>query len=452
MSNRDNRRNGYGGYEGNQGYSPYDLPQQSRRSASPYDRNNAGYNPAYAQQRVAQQPRSFEESQYYRPPAQKKRRNPVIPIVIIVLLLAIAGLGIWFFFNRLSVVPITVNGQEIEVKKGTTVQSLIDEGYASPIAGNLLAIDGSVITPGGGQPNTVTVAGQPATTDYELTSTADVVIGDGADVTEDVTVAEELIPHGWYDDSREFGAYWNGSLHKLSDGQDGLRVTRTGNISGISTSEDVAPAFDGGYHIYTCQTSEPVVALTFDDGPWPTTTAQILDILEQYGAKATFFTIGNQIPGSEDLVRRAHDLGCEVCTHSYDHASGSGQGVNLTYMSADEQIWEITAGYQAITDALGVEPPHIIRAPGGNFYGSIIDTLWPYVDAEVGWDVDTEDWRLPGVDSIVNMILSVQPGQVILMHDGGGDRSQSVEALRQALPVLVERGYRFVTVSELLAM
>ena len=92
-----------------------------------------------------------------------------------------------------------------------------------------------------------------------------------------------------------------------------------------------------------------------------------------------------------------------------------------------------------------------MRAPGGNFHDSIIDTLWPYVDAEIGWDVDTHDWSRPGVDSIVESLLSVEPGQVVLMHDGGGDRSQTVEALRQALPILAERGYRFVTISELLS-
>ena len=151
-------------------------------------------------------------------------------------------------------------------------------------------------------------------------------------------------------------------------------------------------------------------------------------------------------------MQRARDLGCEVCTHSWDHAAGSGQGVNLTYMSAEEQVDEILKGYAAIADALGEEPSHVMRAPGGNFYDSLIDNLWPYVDAEVGWDVDTEDWRRPGADVIAQRIMSAQPGQVVLMHDGGGDRWQTVEALRQALPVLVDQGYEFVTVSELIAM
>ena len=93
----------------------------------------------------------------------------------------------------------------------------------------------------------------------------------------------------------------------------------------------------------------------------------------------------------------------------------------------------------------------MMRAPGGNFHDEIINTLWPYLDAEIGWDVDTEDWARPGADAIAARILSVEPGQVILMHDGGGDRSQTVEALRQALPELTARGFKCVTISELLS-
>ena len=125
--------------------------------------------------------------------------------------------------------------------------------------------------------------------------------------------------------------------------------------------------------------------------------------------------------------------------------------VDLTAMSSAEQLDEVKKGYEAIANVIGEEPPHVMRAPGGNFYGSIIDTLWDTVDAEIGWDVDTEDWRRPGADAIAATILTVQPGQVILMHDGGGDRSQTVEGLRMALPQLVEQGYSFVTIDELIA-
>ncbi|MEE1158550.1 MAG: polysaccharide deacetylase family protein, partial [Atopobiaceae bacterium] len=265
------------------------------------------------------------------------------------------------------------------------------------------------------------------------------------------TVVEVPIPFETNEGDRSFGGYWNGSIHLLSDGVEGKRTTRKGNVSGIEIEESVTPPTNAGYRIYTARPVDRVIALTFDDGPWPQTTDAILDILQQHNAKATFFVIGNQISSYATQVKRADSMGCQICTHTWDHAAGSGGGVSIATMSAEEQIQEVQKGYAAIAEALGTEPAHILRAPGGNFFGDTIANLWPYVDAEIGWDVDTEDWRRPGTDAIYNAIMTVQPGQVILMHDGGGERDQTVEALRRAMPKLVEQGYKFVTVDELLA-
>lgn len=235
------------------------------------------------------------------------------------------------------------------------------------------------------------------------------------------------------------------------DGQNGVRTTKTGKVSGKTVTEDTTPAVNEEYKIYTANTGDDkVIALTFDDGPWKDTTAEILDVLKENDAHATFFTIGKQIADHSDVVKRAHDEGHEICTHTWDHAAGSGQGVNLTYMTADEQIQEAQKGFQAIKDVVGEDPRRIMRAPGGNFKGDIVWTLQPYIDAEIGWNVDTEDWRRRGADTIASRIMKAKPGSVILMHDGGGDRSQTVEALKKALPQLKQEGYRFVTISELL--
>lgn len=377
----------------------------------------------------------------------KKSKAPLITgIVVAVVLIALA---LWFF-----VIPkpfeVTVNGKNVTVNPGSTVATLVDEGLARPTPGNLVAVDGSLISAGEGERFSATINGSPAANDAKLAKDMVVEIGNGGDITEDYTSAETTIPFDTVNDDMSFEAYWFGSIHELQDGQDGLSITKTGTISGKTVSEVTKPAVNGGYHIYTVQTDEKVIALTFDDGPWAGTTDEILDILEANGAKATFFTIGNQIDEHSASVKRAADMGCEVVTHSFDHADGSGNGVDLTLMSTSEQIEEVTEGYAAIARVIGKEPPHIMRAPGGNFHDDIITTLWPYVDAEIGWDVDTEDWSRPGVEAIASRILSVEPGEVILMHDGGGDRDQTVEALRQALPTLIERGYKCVTVSELM--
>ena len=384
-----------------------------------------------------------------RPNRSRRHGAPILALLAVFAVIAVVALLVLHPWKY----DITVNGEKVTVKRNATIADVLEAGAANPVPGNLMAVDGSLAKEGGGDVFAGTVNGK-ATNDPEtvLPKGAVVEIGDGADTTESFQSAEETIPHGEHAWDTEMGSYWNGSLHVYEKGEDGLKVTKTGDVSGITVTEQTKDPVDAGYTIYTANPGEDkVIAFTFDDGPWGDTTDQILDVLEQYNAKATFFTIGNQIPYHPDQVRRAHDLGCQICTHTYDHADGSGQGVNLTFMSAEEQIAEVTQGYAAIKDALGEEPSHVLRAPGGNYYGSIISTLEPYVDAEVGWDVDTEDWRLPGADAIYEAIMSARSGQVILMHDGGGDRSQTVEAVKRAVPELVEQGYRLVTVDELLA-
>ena len=382
---------------------------------------------------------------------RRKRRNPFVVFLLCVLILGILGVGGFFAYRYFMTFNVTVNGQTATVHRGDTVQKLLDDGVVAPQPGNLLAVDGTLLSEGQGELCSVTINGNAASVTTPLANNADVQIGPGADKTEDATTSEEVIPHETDEGDRSFAAYWNGSIHLLSNGKDGKRVTKTGNVSGIKIDEVVEQPVNAGYRIYTARPTNRAIALTFDDGPWPETTKAILDILEENDAKATFFTIGNQIASNTEQVKRAHDMGCQICTHTWDHAAGSGQGVSINTMSADEQVQEVQKGYAAIKEVLGEEPAHVLRAPGGNFFGDSISILWDYVDAEIGWDVDTEDWRRPGTEAIYNMIMSVQPGQVILMHDGGGDRSQTVEALKQALPRLKEQGYTFVTVDELLS-
>ncbi|MBQ9059000.1 MAG: polysaccharide deacetylase family protein [Atopobiaceae bacterium] len=432
--------------------------QTTQASAAHLSRGNSGYAATshYASrsaQRNAQRGAAAYDANPSRNSAYKrqKRRSPVGPIIFFIALLALlGGLG-WFAFNELTKnFDVSINGSEITVTRGDTLSKLIEEGKVQTAPGNLLAVDGSLLEAGSGQLCTVTMNGEPADENTEIRRDSVIEIGPGGDLTEEFTTSEEVLPAETAGDEATFENYWVGAIHLLSDGKDGKQVVKTGTISGKTVSEVVEPAVNKGYHIYSAQPDDKVIALTFDDGPWPETTDAILDILEANNAKATFFTIGNQIPEYPEQVRRAHEMGCEVLTHSWDHAAGSGQGVNMTYMSADEQREEISKGIKAITDVIGEEPAHIMRAPGGNFYDSLVDNVWDMLDAEIGWDLDTQDWRLPGSDSIAEVLESATSGSVILMHDGGGDRTQTVEALRTALPKLAAEGYRFVTISELL--
>lgn len=366
-----------------------------------------------------------------------------VAAVLVVLLVAPTA---YYMFTTPASFNITLNGETKTIERFDSVDSLIKDGLANPQPGDYLAVDGSVIEAGGGEESRIAVNDKDArATFWPLHQGDAVIIEDGADVTEDYTSEEitsdpEGVETGW------------GAVHAYVDGKPRVAELRTGKDSGRTAEVEIQAAVASSYVKYNAQTGDDkVVALTFDDGPWPETTKQVLDVLDQYGAKATFFTIGDQVANHSDLVKRASDAGHQICTHSWDHAAGSGNGVDLTRMSAEEQIAEVTKGYEAIEAVTGTTASHVFRAPGGNFTGSIVWTLRDYVDAEIGWNVDTEDWRRPGADAIANRIMSAKSGEIVLMHDGGGDRTQTVEALKTALPYLKDQGFRFVTMDELLA-
>ena len=386
-------------------------------------------------------------------PRRRRRRVPVLAIVLVAVAALAAG-GVYLYVNP-PFYDVTVNGTSRRVNAGATVGDLVEANYASPKAGNLIAVDGSVAKEGAGDPFEAQVNDTTtADPDFAVPRGATVTISDGSDKTEDYTEQKQTIPHGTTSSSNvdSMTAYWAGSIHVFSQGQDGEETTKTGSVSGKTVTQVTKQPVDEGYHIYTPKVGDDkVVALTFDDGPWPTTTSEILDILKENDAKATFFEIGNQVAENADVVKRIHAEGHQIASHTYDHAAGSGRGVDLTRMSADEQVQEVDKGFKAIEDVLGTQVSRVLRAPGGNYHGAIINTLKDKIVAEVGWNVDTEDWRKPGADAIEKAILSVKPGEVVLMHDGGGDRSETVAALKAALPQLKAQGYRFVTVDELLS-
>ncbi|WP_322353760.1 polysaccharide deacetylase family protein [Paratractidigestivibacter sp.] len=434
---------------------------QSRRSADAsrqgYARQQGYQQQSYQQQGAYQQqgytaaPYDMGDGRASTPRRRKKKKSP-LPLILAAIVLAAAGVGIYLFLNP-PFYGVTVNGTEQTVNYGTTVAQCIEKGYAAPTAGNLIAVDGSIAQQGGGEAFSATVNGNAVDGSYSLKKGDDVQISDGADKDEEYTETTETVSPGVSGTNYStLSSYYLGSIHVYSSGEDGEKTVKTGTVSGKTVEEITKQPIDAGYNTYNANVGdEKVIALTFDDGPWATTTTEILDILKENGAKATFFQIGNQIADMPSIEKRIVEEGHQVGTHTYDHASGTGQGVNLTFMSAEEQRIEISKGFAAIEETLGTTVTHIMRAPGGNYYGSLIDNLKDLVVAEIGWNVDTEDWSRPGADAIAQAILSVKPGQVILMHDGGGDRSQTVEALRTALPQLIAQGYKCVTIDELMA-
>lgn len=381
---------------------------------------------------------------------ERKRHKRAVIGFAIAAALVIAGVVALFVIDP-PLYFVTINGRKELVTKNVSISRIIEDGKAEPVPGDLIAIDGSIAVEGGGEPFAATVDGAQ-TTDPEtvLVRGAVLEIGDGADVDETFTEGEESIPAGLDDYDPGWSSYYNGALHLYTHGSEGRAHFKLGDVSGIKITEVLEENVPSTYTITNAPGMSRAIALTFDDGPWAETTSQILDVLEKEHARATFFTIGSQIADHAEVVRRAHDLGCQIATHTWDHASGSGGGTNIVSMSPEEQVAEVVDGLAAIEEATGEEPSRVMRAPGGNFFGDAVENLEPHIDAEIGWNVDTYDWDQPGAEAIYQAILSAQGGQVVLLHDGGGDRSQTVEAVRRAVPELIKRGFRLVTIDELL--
>jgi len=189
----------------------------------------------------------------------------------------------------------------------------------------------------------------------------------------------------------------------------------------------------------------PVLYLTFDDGPNGDYTQRILELLRQYNANATFFVVGRQVRDGINLLRSAAADGHYIANHTWDH-------VWLDQVSREEFYDQVQRTRNELLDVAGdlftldgdvfyVRPPYgAIRVENRQWLAEM--GLTPVL-----WDIDPQDWRRPGVDAIANHVLSqVFPGAIVLLHDGGGERSQTVAALEIILRELSARGYRFYNI------
>lgn len=189
---------------------------------------------------------------------------------------------------------------------------------------------------------------------------------------------------------------------------------------------------------YMVHTQEKVVALTFDDGPDPLYTGFVLDVLKEKNVKATFFILGENAEQNPDLLQRISVEGHEIGNHGYSHSYTSSQFVR-ELVRTDEIV------YQAIR-----QHTLFYRPPGGIVSKSVVEGVKDQGHVLTLWSIDSKDWRNPGPTRIVqNVVKSSFPGAIILLHDGGEKREQTIQALASIIDQLKQLGYRFVTVSEL---
>ena len=386
--------------------------------------------------------------------------------VIAAAVLGVAG-ATWYTHRA---VACTIDGKVRELPVGASVQDIINRGYASPVAGNLVSIceEGEVpdvLEKGAGNPYTLTVNGEPTdVSTYKLKEGDLLEFINGTDKTEDVNAQNTEIPCGIQVPDKTLLLASIGYVKQW--GRNGISTVETGVVSGrtidrgvTQEAQDLIIANSG----VNPDDGRRLVAITFDDGPSLDYTQQYLDILAAHNAKATFFMLGQMIDSGDEyvaLAQRVRDAGHQIASHTYSHAV-------LSDLDAAGREEELIKAFDTIESKLGVQTS-VIRPPYGEFRG------WQYLQymADTGrdltmsvyWSVDSEDWSIAtngsgiedGAAQIVekctaNLSGDNYNGAIILMHDAGGNRDRDVVALPTILERFQAEGYEFVTVNELVA-
>ncbi len=184
------------------------------------------------------------------------------------------------------------------------------------------------------------------------------------------------------------------------------------------------------------------VALTFDDGPDPRWTPEVLAVLQRHGAVATFCMVGDNAAGHEALVKQVVAAGNRLCDHTRTHDE------QLPDRTPEEITDEVVGAGTDLSAVAGGAPVEWYRAPGGNWSTEIAELSADHGMQPLGWNVDPKDWERPGAEAIVAAVQrqlqeQAPDGAIILMHDGGGARDGTVAALEQLIPWLAAQGYKF---------
>lgn len=214
-------------------------------------------------------------------------------------------------------------------------------------------------------------------------------------------------------------------------------ASETSSPDPLASETETESGTDQGIPVRELDPDKPMVAFTFDDGPNPDVTNRILDAMEEVGGRVTFFVMGNRVSKFPKVLTRAYEMGCEIGNHSFDHPQFS--------KISDEDIrWQIEHTNDLINEIIPTKAD-VVRVPYGDFGGNVMTAVeYPMIQ----WNVDTLDWKTKNKDMILAEIRKeVSDGDIILMHDL---YTTTADAFVEIVPELVEQGYQFVTVRELI--
>jgi len=377
--------------------------------------------------------------------SRRRSRRLFLSFAILAVIVAVVAVVAIPLLPR-SPVIIVLEGNEMEVPFGITVGEVAAEHLDPSIMyGDLLAVDDSLLEAHAGDSPTFMVQTADADQSYamdadtSIRSALTITVVRGDDIVEDIAEEEVDII-----EPTLVARSGSGPLGHADAGQPGVSIRQYGEISGIEVDlfvrDEMRPM---GVHFSPYKGNDPkLIALTYDDGPDPTHTPALLEVLEEVGIKATFFVTGAQVARHPEIAREIVDAGHQIANHSHSHDD---------YRSLNDGALrdDINRAQDLIEDASGVRPKWI-RPP----YGAVNNDVFERFAAEelnvALWNIDPRDWLRPGADYIAEHVIEhARSGAVVVLHDGGGDRSQTVEATRAIVETLTEDGFEFVTVERM---
>ncbi len=359
-----------------------------------------------------------------------KGRNPMVMVVLLLaaqLVLCCLPLPI----------PVEVSGRRVDVDSDATVGEALLAAGIGLRWGNLLDVEGRLLKEGGGGPPLVLLNGHSALLSEKVKPYDKVSVRNGLDVRETLGERAETI----YPPPPQLvgkGAFISSKIWE----ENGLKMRIIGSVSREIVGERILKQPMPTVLEKADRFLDGAVALTFDDGPDPRYTPLILSILREKGVPATFFVIGREAERHPHILREIAASSCEIGNHSYSHNYLGGN-------SYDRIAEELDRTQQVVLQATG-ERCRWFRPPGGDSSPYLFQVALQRGYRIALWNVDPWDWKRPKPRSIWRRILTqMRPGAVVVMHDGGGERDGTLQALPTIIDELRVRGYRFVTLDEL---
>ena len=347
----------------------------------------------------------------------------VLALVVAVAAISAAATGLFTQQTESSPLTVTVDGRAVRLAAGSTLSQAAATLGLRPRVGELLDVAGKPLRPDG-DPGRLLVDGRPEGGHALLRSGDRITLVDGHDRKEPLARQVVPVPGGAPSDPQF-------TLSRAAGEEEVVR----GAISHELVSSHFRPT--------AAAKAQRAVALTFDDGPSPEYTPRILATLRRLGIRATFFVIGYLAQEYPAIVRQEAKLGMEVGNHSYNHPEVPPFDELPPRLIQDE----ISLDANILTQ-LGARP-RLFRPPGGSFSSTVVHSAAALDERVVLWSVDPTDWT-PGISAkqiVRNVLSAVRPGSIVILHDGGGDRSATLAALPAIVRGIRARGLRLVTLA-----